>query len=173
MSKTALKKYLRELEKEALEEQIIDLYERFPEVKSFYDFAFNPKEDKLMADARARISNEYFPIKRKRPRARRSVAQKLIRNFTTLGVDPVLLADLMLFNLETGQRFSLNRRVNDAFYKSMLRSFAELVQHVAAHGLQGEFGNRLNTVYTHTQTREWEYKEDFDRIYQTHRVTES
>ncbi len=172
MSKKALKKYLGELDKQALEEQILDLYERFPKVKSFYDFAFNPKEDKLMADARARISREYFPLKRKRPRARRSVAQKLISNFRTLGMDPVLLADLMLFNLETAQKFSLKRRVNDAFYKSMLRSFSEVVRHVAAHGLQGEFGERLNAVYRHTQDQEWEYKEDFDRIYQTHIVTE-
>ncbi len=173
MSKTALKKYLEELDKNALREQILDLYERFPKVKSFYDFAFNPKEEKLIADARARISNEYFPLKRKRARARRSVAQKLIRNFTTLGMDPVLLADLMLYNLETAQRFSLKHRVNDAFYKSMLRSFTQLVQHVTAHSLHTEFSHRLKSVYSLTQNEEWGYKEDFDRIYQTHILEES
>jgi hypothetical protein len=172
MGKTALKKYLVELDNQSLQEQILDLYERFPDVKSFYDFAFNPKEDKLIAEARARISNEYFPLKRKRPRARRSVAQKLIRNYTTLGMDPVLLADLMLFNLETAQRFSLKHRVNDAFYKSMLRSFAELVGHVAAHNVQAEFVDRLKAVHAHTQKLEWEYRQDFDRIFQTHILTD-
>jgi len=41
MSKRALKKYLKELDKEDLEEQIIDLYERLDEVKVFYNFVFN------------------------------------------------------------------------------------------------------------------------------------
>ncbi|MBT8311327.1 MAG: hypothetical protein KJN91_00615, partial [Eudoraea sp.] len=68
MSKRALKKYLSELPKEALEAQVMDLYERFPSVKKFYDFVFNPREDKLMQEARFRISNEYFPLKRRRPK---------------------------------------------------------------------------------------------------------
>ena len=81
MSKRALIKYLSDLNKAELEEQLLDLYNRFPQVKKYYDFAFNPKEDKMMQEAQAKISNEYFPLKRKRPRARRSVAQKFIRQF--------------------------------------------------------------------------------------------
>ncbi len=78
MSKTALKKYVSELPKEELKLQLMDLYERFPVVKTYYDFIFNPKEDKLVREAKTKISNEYFPIKRKRPKARRSVAHKFI-----------------------------------------------------------------------------------------------
>ena len=61
----------------------MDLYVRFPTVKAYYDFVFNPKEDKLIQEAKTKISNEYFPLKRKRPKARRSVAQKLIKHFKT------------------------------------------------------------------------------------------
>lgn len=68
MSKRALVKYLSELKKKELEEQLIDLYHRFPAVKEYYDFVFNPKEDKLVQDAKIKISNEYFPIKEKGPR---------------------------------------------------------------------------------------------------------
>ena len=44
MSKRDLKKYLSELNKEQLEEQIIELYEKFSPVKVYYNFVFNPKE---------------------------------------------------------------------------------------------------------------------------------
>ena len=71
MSKRALKKYLKELDKEDLEEQIIDLYERLDEVKVFYNFVFNPNERKLIENAKVKISKEYFPEnRRKRPKAR-------------------------------------------------------------------------------------------------------
>ena len=47
MSKRNLKKYLSELSKEQLEEQLLELYEKFKDVKIYYDFAFNPNEKKL------------------------------------------------------------------------------------------------------------------------------
>lgn len=164
MSKSALKKYLRELKKKDLELQILDLYERFPQVKTYYNFAFNPKEDKLIGEAKAKISNEYFPLKRKRARARRSVAQKFIKQYITLGMDPHLLADLMLFNIETAQRYSARNRVNEAFYKSMLRSYREAVQHLSLNAILPEFKERLLKIRQELQEQEWEFQEDFDQI---------
>jgi hypothetical protein len=41
MSKRDLKKYLFDLNKEQLEKQIMELYDKFKEVKIYYDFAFN------------------------------------------------------------------------------------------------------------------------------------
>ena len=77
MSRRALKKYLTGLKKPELEEQMVDLYDRFPTVKQYYDFVFNPREDKWVQEAKEKISNEYFPLKRKKARARRSVAQSI------------------------------------------------------------------------------------------------
>ena len=72
-----------------MQEQVLDLYTRFKDVKVFYDFAFNPKEDKLLEDAKLRISKEYNLNVRK-AKARRSVAQKLIKHFKKYrGYDPV------------------------------------------------------------------------------------
>ena len=58
MSKRNLKKYLTELNKEQLEEQLIELYDKFGDVKVYYDFVFNPNEDKLVREAKFKISNE-------------------------------------------------------------------------------------------------------------------
>ena len=62
MSKRELRKYLKELTKVQLEEQLIDLYERFKPVKEYYDFAFNPKENELIELCRFQISKEYYPV---------------------------------------------------------------------------------------------------------------
>lgn len=163
MSKRALKKYVSELKKRQLEEQLLDLYDRFPAVKSYFDFVFNPREDKLLQEAKAKISNEYFPLKRKRARARRSVAQKYIKQFIKLGMDPSYIADLMLYNLEIAQLFSKDRNVPDAFYKSMLNSFQQSVGHLALNSMLAEFKERLIAIYEFTQTENWIYKEGFSR----------
>ncbi|MBQ4915155.1 hypothetical protein J8L85_11945 [Maribacter sp. MMG018] len=163
MSKRALKSYLSELGKSELQEQIIELYDKFPAVKTYYDFAFNPKEDKLVQEAKTKISNEYFPLKRKRPKARRSVAQKYIKHFIKLGVDPYLVADVMLYNLEIAQAFASERNVPDAFYKSMLNSFVEMTTFISQNNLLSEYKERLLKIYDRTQSDNWLYMEDFSR----------
>ena len=60
MSKRELKKYVKELPREELEDQIVDLYERFPEVRTFYKFVFRPNEKQLLEEARTKISLESF-----------------------------------------------------------------------------------------------------------------
>ena len=163
MSKRALKKYIAELKKRDLEAQIMDLYDRFPVVKEYYDFIFNPKEDKMVQVAKAKISNEYFPVKRRRPKARRSVAQKYIKHFIKLGVDAHLTADLMLYNLEVAQTFEEAKNVQDAFYKSMLNSFTEAVHFVSVNGLLNDFKERIVKVYAVTQDKNWLFSEEFSR----------
>lgn len=163
MSKRALKHYLGELAKEDLEEQLVDLYERFPAVKTYYDFVFNPKEDKMVQEAKAKISNEYFPLKRKRPKARRSVAQKYVKHFKTLGMDPVLLADVMCYNLEVAQSFAMDRNLPDAFYKSMRNSFEELLQHISWHALLPDFKHRILGIHEQTQKQRWPLEDEFQK----------
>lgn len=164
MSKRAFKKYLTELKKKELEAQFMDLYERFPVVKEYYDFIFNPKEDKLVQEAKTKISNEYFPLKRKRPKARRSVAQKYIKHFIKLGVDPHLIADVMLYNLEVAQSFSKERNVPDAFFKSMLNSFDEAIRFMSIHELINDFKDRILKIYNTTQDENWQFGEGFSRV---------
>lgn len=166
MSKRTFKKYLAELPKEALEEQLLDLYERFGPVKTYYDFVFNPKEDKLLAEAKARIRNEYFPLKRRRPRARRSVAQKFIRHFKTLRMQESLIADLMVFNLETALDFETTRKVPDAFYKSMYNSFHEALEFVHYYQLT-EIKPLVEGIYIEILAREWPYLESFKRSWES------
>ena len=163
MSKRALKKYLVDLKKKELEAQLMDLYERFPIVKEYYDFIFNPKEEKLVQAAKIKISNEYFPLKRKRPKARRSVAQKYIKHFIKLGVEPHLIADVMMYNIEVAQSFSRERNVPDAFYKSILNSFTEVVHYVSVNGMLHDFKERIVKIYKYTQDEDWLFAEGFSR----------
>ncbi len=161
MSKTALKKYLAQLDKPQLEVQITDLYDRFPAVKTYFDFVFNPREDKLIREAKMKLYNEYFPSRRKKPRARRSVAQKYIRHFITLGMDSPLVAELMLYNVETGMAYTRARNVPDNFYKSMLNSFTEALAFISVNDLLTEYQSRIRSFYLKVMESDWQLKEDF------------
>ncbi len=171
MSKRDLKKYLTGLNKEQLEEQIIELYEKFSPVKVFYDFVFNPKEDKLLQESKTKISHEYFPVKKPgakwRPKAkmRRSVAQKIIKHFISLGVDPFVIADVMLYNVEIAQTYSSGNFIKqELFYKSMLNSFEQAVNFVISNGVLSEFKPRIIAIQQETMQQKWKNKYEFEAI---------
>ena len=169
MSKRDLKKYVSELNKEQLEEQIIDLYEKFHPVKVYYNFVFNPKEESLLQDSKLKISNEYFPIKklgrRSKPKMRRSVAQKLIKHFVVLGVDPFVIADVMLYNIEIAQAYSSENPIKqELFFKSMFNSFEQAVEFIISNGIYAEFKTRIGSIFQETVDQKWINQYEFERI---------
>ncbi len=169
MSKRDLKKYLQELDKPQLEEQIMELYEKFSPVKVYYDFVFNPKEDTLLKECKIKISNEYFPVrtsgKPRRPKMRRSVAQKYIKHFILLGVDPFIIADVMLYTIEIGQTFSAKKPVkSELFYKSMLNSFEQAIRFLIANGILEDFKSRIKAINSETYHQKWINNQEFEAI---------
>jgi hypothetical protein len=165
MSKKDLKEYLKSLEKDRLEEQILELYDKFDNVKTFYNFAFDPKEDKLMGEAKFRISKEYFPQNRRKAKARRSVAQNQIRHFLQLGVDPGLIADVMLFNIEVAQTFSSDKHnVAEAFSKSMFRSFEQAADYIHQNELTSEFIKRIYKIKEEAEVQKWPNLYQFEKL---------
>jgi hypothetical protein len=165
MSKRDLKKYLNELSKVQLEDQILELYHKFNDVKVYYDFVFNPKEDKLVQDAKVKISNEYFPIRGKKAKLRRSTSQKLIKHFIVLGVDSFIIADIMLYNIEVAQTYTSEKTINqELFYKSMLNSFEQLVNYIIEKGIFYEFKDRVVAAKNKTFTQNWYNKHLFNTI---------
>ncbi len=166
MSKRELKKYLTDLDKNQVEEQVIALYEKFSAVKIYYDFVFNPKENVLLRESKIKISNEYFPAntsgRTKRPKLRRSVAQKYIKHFIVLGVDSYLIGDVMLYAIEIAQTYSAEHLIKqELFYKSMLNSFEQAVSFMIANGILDEFKARIVAISTESQTQNWFNKASF------------
>ncbi|WP_026916156.1 DUF6155 family protein [Christiangramia portivictoriae] len=156
MSKRAFKKYIKELAKEDLEEQILDLYNRFEDVKTYYNFVFNPNEEKLVQDAKFKIGKEYFPPNNRRPKKRRSVAHKLIKHYLKLGMESHALADVMFYNVEIAQAFSEEQEYNtEAFEKSIFKSFEQAVQYVAEHGVITNFENRIQKIARFSHDHKW------------------
>jgi hypothetical protein len=169
MSKRDLKKYLAELNKAQLEEQIIELYDKFVPVKVYYNFVFNPKEETLLQECKLKISQEYFPFKksgrRSKPKMRRSVAHKYIKHFIILGVDPFLIADVMLYNIEIAQTFSSENIIkHELFYKSMFNSFEQAVIYLISNGIVAEFKARIVEIHNRTMVQKWSNEYEFAAV---------
>ena len=155
MSKRELKKYLSSLSKKQLEAQMLDLYIRFKPVKEYYNFVFNPNEEKLISECKFKINKEYFPTSSRKPKKRRSTAHKFIKKFKLLGVNPLIIADIMLFNIETAQKFSARNNMPDSFFTSMIKSYREAVEYIQDSGLRSDFRERLEKIADNSIEQDW------------------
>jgi len=165
MSKRELRKYLKELTKVQLEDQIIDLYERFKPVKEYYDFAFNPKENELMEQCRFQISKEYYPVGSRKAKMRRSVAQKWIKKLMLFDADASLLADVMFFNIEIALTFSGEHIIRqESFFTSMYKSFDETLRFVSEKGVLAEFKGRIEKIADDTCDQKWPNSNAFEDL---------
>lgn len=163
MSKRDLRKYLNELTKDQLEEQVLDLYIRFKPVKTYYNFVFKPNEEKLLEEAKFKISKEYFPLTARKPKARRSIAHKIIKHFIQLGVDSYITAEVMIYNIEVAQKYTQQKEVKQlAFYNGMLKSYQEVVEFTKDRNLTSSFMPRLINVVTESEKQKWMNSEGFE-----------
>jgi hypothetical protein len=93
---------------------------------------------------------------------RRSVAQKYIKHFSTLGVDPII-ADVMLYNIEIAQAFSAENTIKqELFYKSMLNSFEQAIVYMIGNGILNEFKIRIDAIHQETIVQNWENEQNFN-----------
>ena len=162
MSKRDLKKYLQSLDKDQIEEQFMELYSKFPEVKTYYNFIFNPNEDKLLQEAKIKIAAEYFPTKTKKAKLRRSTAQKIIKHFFMLGVESHVTAEIMLYNVTVAQKYSAKKEMYYAsFYKSILNSFEQCINYCISNGILPHFRDQLLNVVEEVQRQKWPNKLEF------------
>ena len=148
----------------------MDLYERFKEVKTYFDFAFNPKEEERIEEAKLKISLEYFPTgRRKKAKMRRSVAQKYIKHFKQLEMNPELILELMLYNVEIALAFSETKEIKSmAFYSSMLKSFEQAFQFAKDKALIGSFSDRFERVTDRTYELKWVNHQGFENVLDAH-----
>ena len=96
---------------------------------------------------------------------RRSVAQKIVKHFIVLGVDPFVIADVMLYNIEIAQTYAAGNLIKqELFYKSMFNSFEQAVTFSISNGIFEEFNERITAIAEEAKRRKWKNRSDFEAI---------
>jgi hypothetical protein len=162
---TALKQYLRSRSRDEVIEDIVDLFTRLDAVKDYYALRLNGPSEDLIASYKARIRHEFFPA-RGYGAARLSVARKSITGYKKLAPPAASLADLMLFYVEMGVRYTdTYGDINESFYSSMETMYERAVELLTASHLQDEFEERCRRIVADTRHIGWGFHDTLSEIY--------
>ena len=163
---TELKKHLKQSSKEALINEIAELYKRFNGVKDFYQLKLSPEQASAVSDKYKRvIQDEFFPA-RGIGRARLSVAKKALSDYRKIGPEPGGMADLMLFYVEQGVQFTLAYGdIDEPFYNSMESVYDQTLNHLLKWEIKDSFQPRCHQVVQDTRGMGWGFHDALTEMY--------
>ena len=154
MGLTDIKKELKKLDKDKLIDLVADLYKKNKSVKEFFDFYVNPDERELFEKYRDKVFEAFYP--KRGYNYKLKDGKQAISDFKKLGTSTDLLADLMLFYVETGVKFTNDYGdVNETFYKSLATTFVDSLTLMRKENLLDKFEDRVGKVVDDTRGISW------------------
>ena len=147
MSKTTLKKQLKELTRDQLIEVMLELYDARKDAREYLEYYVNPDEKKMHEKYKGIITKEFFPLKG-RAKGRTSVCKKAIKEFTTLHPSPRLIADLRLYLVESIYSYAIRVRswIKESQEGTALAMFGDTLDYLFANDLTDEYQRRIDDL---------------------------
>jgi len=149
-----IKKELKKLEKDKLIDLIADLYKKNKSVKEFFDFYINPDEKEIFYKYRDKVFEAFFPMHGYNYSLKDG--KKAISEFKKLGTSTELVADLMLFYVEAGTKFTLAYGdINEQFYNSLGSTFVDSLRLMQKENILDKFEDRVEKIVDDTRGMGW------------------
>ena len=164
MSINNVKKELKKLDKDKLIDLVVDLYRKNKSVKEFFDYYVNPNERELFNKYRDRIFEAFYPKRGFKYSLKNG--KQAISDFKKIGSSPELLADLMLFYVETGVRFINDfGDIDEGFYSSLETTYVAALKLMSKEDLLDKFAERAGKVVRDTNNIGWGFHDYVADVY--------
>jgi len=159
-----IKKELKKLDKEKLLELVADLYKKNKSVKEYLDFFVSPNEKDLFFKYKDKVYEAFYP--KRGDRFKLSDGKKAISDFKKLETSKELLAELMLFYVETGVVFTNEYGdIDEPFYNSISSVFSNALKLMSKENILDKFADRAKKVIDDTYDIGWGFHDYLCDVY--------
>ncbi len=164
MGITEIKKELKKLDKDNIIDLVADLYRKNKSVKEFFDFYINPDEGELFNKYRNKVFEAFYP--KRGYKYKLKDGKQAISDFKKLEPSADLLADLMLFYVETGILFTNDfGDIDEGFYLSMEKTYDAALKLMKKENLLDKYAERAGKVVSDTSGIGWGFHDELGDIY--------
>jgi len=166
VTRTELKRFLGQLSRDQFINQMLDLWSSFAPVKDYYQAKVRPENDETVREKyRKVITHEFYPV-HGYGKLKLSVARKAVSDYKKVAASANGVADLMLFYVEMGVRFTNDfGDIDEGFYLSMERMYASALKWIRKHGLEQDFEERCAKVVENTRGIGWGFHDALSHAY--------
>lgn len=164
-----LKSHLKQLSKDELISDIVELYGKIDPVKDYYQTKLIPEgEEQVVEKYKTIVKNEFFPS-RGFGKLRLSDAKKAISDYKKICRNKALLADLMLLYVEMGVKFiNYYGDIKESFYSSGQTLYEEAIKLIIENEMQEIFEERCRKIVKGTSDAGYGFHDELRYIYQSY-----
>jgi len=167
-TKKELSKYLKQSTKEELEKEVKNLYNKFKEVKQYYEIEFTTDTTNILENYKSKIYKEYFPAGRY-GKARNNVSRKVVTDFKRIATFQKDVIELLLYRVEIMLKFTMTYGdIDEAFYNSLTRSFDEACKLTKKEKLESEFKIECSDLIDKASNFGWGVHDALTYSYEEH-----
>jgi hypothetical protein len=158
-----IKKELKKLDKDKLIDLVADLYKKNKSVKEFFNFYVNPNEKELFYKYKDKVFEAFYP--KRGYNLKLKDGKTAISDFKKLEPSSELLADLMLFYVETGVKFTNDfGDINEGFYSSLESTYLAALTLMKKENILDKFEVRAKKVAVDTSGIGWGFHDYLEQI---------
>lgn len=167
MSLQQLRKILNKKTKKELIDEIASLYKKHDDVKKNYQASLLNNEDEVLDYYKCVIREEFYPKRRYQdPKCRLSVAKKAISDFKKVSCNDSNIADIMIYYVETGVRFTTDYGdIDERFYNSMESVFGMALKFIVKTNQEDMYMGRAQQILENTSEMGWGFHDGLFSIY--------
>jgi hypothetical protein len=142
--KTSLLKFLNELEKEELVEEIEKLCAKFDVVKKYFEIELSGDTTRYVTAAKKEIARQfYFTNGNARSNPKASRLNAIVKEFEQVSIYKEDIIELLVCRIEQTMAYAKDvRHVPEALYSSTMIAIARVMQLITDEGLQEKFAAR-------------------------------
>ena len=164
MGLTDLKNKLKKFDKDKLINFVVDLYKKNKSVKEFFDFYVNPNERELFHKYQDKVFEAFYP--KRGFNYKLKDGKQAISDFKKLGASADSLADLMLFYVETGVKFTNDfGDIDENFYLSLEKTYIQALTLMKKEDLLEKFADRASNIIKDTDGIGWGFHDYLADVY--------
>jgi hypothetical protein len=162
-----LKRYLSQRSETQLANEIVDLFQKIPAVKDYYQVKLDPQAADAVAEKYKTIIRREFATESRPGAGRLSIARKAVMDFKKVAGSVDSVADMMLFYVEQGVAYTeAFGDIDEPFYNSMESMYQTAAQWTTKHGLTPVFLPRFQRIVGATEPMGWGFYDTLSDIYQ-------
>lgn len=157
MSKAQLKKYIQSLDREHLEDFVMDIYSDVKPAKEYLDFFLNPDIDKVVQKTELALYSKIFkrngdPVLR----LKFTKINDIMKDFTTKVKDPHIVADMMGYLLSLLCQYGSRYCHSESFVRSVVANFGRFSKWLVSNGLEKEYAEKMAKLIGNTYDIGWD-----------------
>jgi hypothetical protein len=164
-----LKQFLNTRTKEELIRDIGELFSKIDSVQEYYQSKLNLGFSHEVLDKyKAIIKNEFFPSRGFHAFSL-SVARKAISDYKKVSSSKMGLADIMLYYVEMGVKFTNTYGdIDEPFYNSMESMYKKAVEFIVKNLMKETFRDRCEQIVRDTEGIGWGFHDGLSDIYEAY-----